>query len=186
MGDSKLISMCENFSRISQKRKLIFIFDNDNPDIKKKINNENNEQFKSWGNNVFSFTLPVPQHRISTPEISIEHYYTDNIIQTFIDNDKGKRRLFLGNEFDTRGISKDKKFTCTNKNKCGDNKIAIIDYQKNKGTVTLINNENENVALSKMEFADIILKEEFPTTIDFSSFIPLFEIIKNILTQKNN
>lgn len=62
MGADTLASMCENFSRIKQERKLIFIADRDIEKINKKLSSENHE-YKNWGNNVFSFILPLPDFR---------------------------------------------------------------------------------------------------------------------------
>lgn len=57
---------------------------------------DGSSSFKDWGNNIFSFVLPVPKHRRSTPEICIEHYYTDEEIKTLVKIEDGsQRRLYI-------------------------------------------------------------------------------------------
>ena len=51
------------------------------------------------GNNVYAVCIPIPKHRIQTPEISIEHLYSDEEIKTF----DGSFRLYMGNEFNKNG-----------------------------------------------------------------------------------
>lgn len=180
MGATQLLAMCQNMSKISQPRKLIFIADRDDESINKKFSIEG-EKYKSWGNNVYSILLPIPKHRENTPYICIEHYYTDDEIKTPLQIEGVERRLFIGNEFDRRGIHLSKKYVCEKKSFCGSDKINIIEgAQKEK--VTNVDNENINVALSKMNFANAILSgisgfSEF----SFDAFIELFKIIKEIL-----
>ena len=81
MGSSALLEMCKSYSKIGIGKPVIFIADRDEP----KIINEMgaNKGYKTWGNNVFSFVLPIPDHRCSTPDICIEHYYSDTDIQCY-------------------------------------------------------------------------------------------------------
>ena len=140
-----------------------------------------NGRYKNWGNNVFSILLPIPKHRTETPLISIEHYYTDAEIKTEVSIGGISRRLFMGNEFDIRGIDSIHCLNCDRKEKCGKDKINIIDGTSGE-RITRFDNADVNLALPKMEFAQRILNKEPPfDNFNFDSFIELFEIIKEIL-----
>lgn len=184
MGESHLRTLCKQSSFIPQSRKLIFIADRDVSEAVRELNSPDGN-FKEWGNNVFSFCLPIPEHRTETPAICIEHYYTDEEIKTPIDLGDGiVRRLFIGNEFDKAGFSvrKEDDYFCEDKNACGEKSIAIIDGSNHKKVIHP--REEINYALPKMQFAEKILSgEEKFAAFDFSKFIPLFEIIRDILAE---
>lgn len=78
MGDSALLTLCETLSKFNKGRIIIFIFDHDKEEVVNEVINGNN--YKNWGNNVYSFAIPVPESRQKTPLISIEHYYSDDEI----------------------------------------------------------------------------------------------------------
>ena len=94
--------------------------------------------------------------------------------------DEHGRRLYLGEEFYERGISKDSRLLtrCQQLNKrvkangIIDEKVYVIaDDPK----------EEHSVALSKNGFADYILNEnEYANGFDFSSFRSIFDVIKQI------
>lgn len=180
MGNKTLVSICKSYSKLPQNTKYIFIADRDDKETN-KILAEKEKKFKYWENNVFSFILPLPKFRESTPEISIEHLYKDEEIKTEYEINGIKRRLYIGNEFDERGLSLDLKIICENKNKCGKNSIAIIEGSRNE-KVTSIDNQNINLALPKSKFASLILNNQCPfDKFNFENFIPIFEIIKKII-----
>ena len=81
MGKDTLRTLCKNVAKIPQKIKYIFIADNDDPDTTKEMSAKD-KSFKDWSNNVYSFVLPVPASRHETPNICIEHLYTDTEIKT--------------------------------------------------------------------------------------------------------
>ena len=181
MGCSQLAAMCENYAKLRQRRKLIFIADRDDSTINRKLLGENKE-FKEWGNNVYSLILPLPPHRESTPAICIEHYYKDDEIKTPISINGMERRLYIGNEFDKNGINYQKDILCEKKSVCGEDKINIIEGSSGEKVIRLSNSASGNLALPKMEFATRILEKSEPfDKFDFSSFVPLFSIIKKIL-----
>lgn len=190
MGDSRLADLCEYYSMIPHnKNKKIFISDCDDPGKTKKLKGEG-KNYKAWGNSVFSLWLPVPQHRKLTPDICIEHYYQDEEIRRTVKcNDGIERRIFMGNEFNEKGFSVagGKKLYCECKGKCGSRKISIIDGSgKCKVSQPWTENSEKNYALPKMEFAERILRKEEPfTDVDFSAFIKLFEVIRDILKGEN-
>lgn len=185
MSASHLKTMCEQYCLMEQPRKMIFIADADIKDIRNSLG-QKNASYRSWGNNVYSLIIPVPEVRKSTPEICIEHYYSDDQIKMELDCNGIKRRLYMGGEFDTDGLSLDKKMFCNERNSCGKEKIRIIDgHEKSPRVYSITDEEKTNVALSKMKFATSVLEKTPPfDKMDFSNFIPLFEIIRDILLQQ--
>ena len=185
MGGSQLKTMCEQYSMLRQPQKMIFIADCDVPDVKKSL--QSGDEYKNWSNNVYSLCLPIPKIRQKTPDICIEHLYSDEEITRECHCDDGEsRRLFIGNEFDDAGFSVgEEKYFCENRNSCGPGKINIIDGSDKKKVIKPWDGGvKKNYALSKMEFAKRILNKEKPfDNMDFSNFIPLFEIIKKILNE---
>ncbi|PLR77134.1 hypothetical protein CU633_12285 [Bacillus sp. V3-13] len=175
MGSSNLFNLCTSLSKLNQNKKIIAIFDRDEPAFIRKVSGGDGVSFRSWGNNVYSFTLPVPSHREATPHISIEHYYKDEEIKL---EDENGRRLYIGNEFSlTYGLHIFEEKICKNKNKCGENSIQIID-----NGVCRISDESINIALTKSRFANYILTERPPfDNIDFQSFLLVYEVVREIL-----
>lgn len=185
MGDSALEAMCSSLSKYNPGRKIICIGDND---VQKYITKFNFDgSFKNWGNNVFSFTIPIPETRIANPNISIEHYYTDEEIKTFVNVDDISRRLFLGNEFNTDGFSNDD-YYCQNKGKCGDGKNCILDGESGARVFKVSDMKNDdkiNYALSKMDFITYIDTGQINISQEsYENFKKIFYVIKDII--KNN
>lgn len=179
MGDSEMVKACETAAKFPQSRKLIFIVDADQPERTKKMVQEG-KKFKDWGNQVFSFQIPIPEHR-NNQRICIEHYYSDEELKTEKDINGKKCRLFLGNEFDSRGISLDKKYVCSPATHCGSDKNTILEGDA-KARVTLYEDETVTVGLPKTKFAEAILHEEDNfKNIDSSNFNLIFDVIRDIL-----
>ena len=188
MSGSEMASMCEKYSYIPQSRKVIFIADRDvEADVKKL--EEDNGNVKKWGNNVYSFCLPVPEHRKATPNICIEHLYTDDEITREVEFSDGyKRRLFLGYEFDQDGyLTGERNLQCKHATCCGPNHINIIDGSGGKKVIEPFKNHNDlNFALPKMVFANYVLEGKEPfDKMDFSHFLPIFSTIKEILMSED-
>lgn len=131
-----------------------------NEKIKKILGKEEEPCYINWGNKVFSFILPIPPHRNKTQPICIEHYYTDEEIKTPECINGIERRLYMDNEFHKNGISLDEKLTCLDKNSCGEDSIKIIDGGSKKQVFSISDYNNEkNLALPKMDFAENILNK---------------------------
>lgn len=179
MSNTELTTMCKYFASIPQPRKLIFVADADDTTTNRELGSETG--YKNWGNNVYSFAIPVPAHRADTPKICIEHYYSDNDIKTPVAINSVSRRIYLGNEFDATGISLDKTLFCVDRNSCGPDKIRVIDGTSEKRVFCIQDDTKTNLALPKMEFAERVLDHapEY-ANIDFSSFSLIFDIIKQI------
>lgn len=185
MSCSELYQMAKDFSKIPQKRRYIFIVDNDTKDSSKMT--EEGKNYKYWGNNVYSMTLPKPQHR-EFNEICIEHLYQDDVIKRWIVENNNQRRIFMGDEFDENGIylGKDMCLLCCDKNACKKN--SIIDGGKNKKVIEPYGDDrSRNYALSKTEFADRILNKSSPfESVNFEGFVPLFELLEVILQNEQD
>ena len=183
MGNKALVSMCEGFSKVSQPRKIVFIADCDDDKTSNRLSFEGKD-FKKFGNKVYSFTLPVPEVRKKTPKISIEHLYPDEVIKTEVIDDETEiaRRIYMGNEFDhATGLSfGEPTMLCIKKDKCGPDKIGVIDGSEDERVVSVVD-KKINRALAKSLFADMILNRKPPFDhVDFSNFLKIFEILKQI------
>lgn len=181
MGNKPLVAMCESFSKMPQKRKMLFIADCDDKETNKRMT-LTGSNYKAWGNNVYSFVLPVPESRKETPEICIEHLYSDEEIRTEYIENGIPRRLYLGYEFNNKGISKELGKMCEKRNVCGDGKITIIEGSSGEKVTEVYSDDDINYALPKMKFAECVLnKENGFDKFDFSNFVKVFEIIREIL-----
>ena len=159
---------------------MIFIADADHPEKTNKLV-DSKKAFKDWGNYVYSFQIPIPQHRVGQ-RVCIEHYYTDDELKTEKDINGKKCRLFLSGEFDERGISSDKNYVCSPFTKEYKSDKKLIIEGDSKGRVSLINDASVTVALPKMKFAEAILAEDGDfANISSQNFKLIFDIIKQII-----
>lgn len=175
MGDKELMSMCRACARAGQSLPTVFVFDRDVPHTLRVVT-DGERDYKDWGNGVYSVALPIPPHRQDTPDVCIEFYYQDSEIMR---RDENGRRLFIGTEFSnkTGRHQSDETLNCTDLNKVG--KFTIVDQR-------VFNESEENVALSKHDFARYVLAS-VPGYDDFdlSSFEILFQLIEQILNEMN-
>ncbi len=184
MGNTVLCSLCENIAKLPQNNKYVLIADRDDKTTNKKLSVPDGD-YKSWGNNVYSFILPLPPHRIHTPDICIEHLYTDEEIKAeWINPEDGiARRLFIGNEFDQYGHAIGIQRFCERKDLCGEGKISIIEGTSGEKVLDF-ESTGINYAIPKAKFAELILNRIKPfDNFNFENFIPLFEIIKKIIQE---
>jgi RNA-directed DNA polymerase len=170
-GSSELLKMCEQYCKSKHPQPIIAIFDRDEINIIPKVHDEA-RGFKNWGNGIYSFALPIPQHRQNVKGICIELYYKDYEIQR---EDSEGRRLFLSSEFSSISGRHQTLDLTTDRNKIKGEQLKIIDSD-------VFNREDKNVALSKNSFADYILqsKEGF-SNFYFEEFYEVFKTIDNIL-----
>lgn len=179
-GSFQLKDCLEKISKISQKHKIIGIFDRDEKEFIDDIE-KNGQQFKNYSNNVYAFCIPKPSS-IESEAISIEHYYSDNILQK--EDPKG-RRLFLGKEFYESGNSLDGNYQT--KIKTIQNKIKINGIIDDKVFKKDDLEQIKSVALSKSDFADLVeVDNEFIGEYDFDNFKLIFEKIKTIVESDSN
>lgn len=183
MGDVALCSLCENAAKLPHTRKYIFVADCDVKATNDKLGNKGKE-YKYWGNNTYSLILPIPQNRQNTPGICIEHYYSDTEIKTEVDFGGVKRRLYIGNEFNTAGHNMTLGVYCEKKNSCGPESIAIIEGTSKERVFSFNDNERStNLALPKMKFAEYV--SQHPNEFSFSNFIEFFKILKQIILEES-
>lgn len=170
MGCDALDKMLQHFKNIPNQRKIIGIFDRDEPSINKKYKEIS---FQELGNNVYAFCIPKINDDLD--EISIEHYYLPNDL--YKEDIKG-RRLFSSTEFDERGISKCKTYTSDNKNRS--KKLKIFD-----SGITKIQDSSNSCALSKNDFAENILHQKNGfETMNFTNFNLIFNIVREIISDQ--
>ena len=180
MGGAELLKMCKEFAKIKQTKKMIFIADCDDYRVAKEMEGNEVTRYKSWGNNVYSFTLPVPLHRKGQNNICIEHLYTDEEIKyEFVCNDGIKRRLYVGNEFDNYGRCVENGLLCTKASFCGETSNKIIDGTSDARVICLSSRDTTNYALSKIEFAKRTIVDTAKES--FKAFKEVFCIINDIL-----
>ena len=184
MSADELKSMALDYSKIPQKRRMIFVSDRDVPKIVNLFDGE--DGYKNWGNNVYTMVLPIPDHRTETPDICVEHLYHDEDIVKWANINNLQRRVFFGNEFNKSGhcYDGDTIYYCKDLNAVGPDKLTIIDGCNDKKVIKIgaSESENTNYALSKMNFAKMVLNKKEPfDTMDFKGFIRIFEVVKKIL-----
>jgi RNA-directed DNA polymerase len=170
-GSSELLKMCEQYCKSKHPQPIIAIFDRDEPKYISQAHDDT-RGFKSWGNGIYSFALPIPQHRQEVKDVCVELYYKDYEIQR---EDSEGRRLFLSSEFSSISGRHQTLDLTTDRNKIKGEQLKIIDSD-------VFNREDKNVALSKNSFADYILqsKEGF-SNFYFEEFYEVFKTIDNIL-----
>lgn len=184
MGEDKLLKVRDYNSIFHNSKLRIFVFDAD----VSRINQEHvGSEYKSLGNNVYSFVLPIPEGRKNTPLISIENYFTDEEIKTF---DSNGRRLYMSGEFDNetgRHTFNKEIITLSSKNDPNhiiDNKVYHIDNMEiNRKNVFKYQTKN-NIALSKNDFAQNVLsKVEDFGKIKFDNFSLILDVIERIMNE---
>ncbi len=174
-GDITLLNQLKSFAIIKRTNKVIGIFDRDNETVLKELNSKN-ESYKSFGNNVYAFAIPLVNEAEYGSKISIEHCYCK---KDLLKEDKNGRRLFLGEEFFESGISKDGKYQT--KIKEIQNKIKINGVIDDKVYSRDDLEMKTNIALTKNYFSDLISDDEYSKDFDFSNFKKIYDIIKEII-----
>lgn len=160
-GSATLKTLLENLCKVYNTRKVIGVFDRDEENILADVERDN-QPFKSYGNNVFSFCIPIPTGREKYKKISIEFYYSDLELK----KEKDGKRLYFDNElnFDSKRTpispiaepkdNSDKKMWCDN-----------------IGDLTWIH--------SKTRFAELVENDpEFSYDFNFENFRLIFDKIK--------
>jgi DNA modification methylase len=172
MGDGALRNLCKHLSKLRRPRKIVCIFDRDKEEIVKNVIGEAKE-YKHWGNQVYSFAIPIPKHRTESEGICIELYYRDAEIVTM---DREGRRLYLDHEFDAEtGLLKDNPdIRYKYPGAIHETEVRIFD----QNVLTI---EGTNVALSKSMFAEYVLNgEDAFRNFDVTEFKRIFDIVVEI------
>lgn len=177
MGEDELIRIKNSLCKLPQDYKIILIADRDtnNKEIQEfEINNS----YKKWNDNIYTFRIPIPSHRLDTPKICIEHFYTDEIIKTEFEIDGIKRRLFMVNEFQKETGDFLGKQSYRTKRIKWENPIEIIDSSEKCKVTKYKDTTQTNFAISKYEFAKRIIECE---NVNYDNFSLIFDIIENII-----
>lgn len=182
MGDSNLDSLCSKYALTRHEKKIICLFDRDNPVYMKKHIDPAGKNFCYWKNNVYSFCIPKPSHRQAYNNISIEFYYTDNEIMT--PEKESGRRLHFNNELSESIIKIGGQVKVKKIEKLITPDLDI-EYDKKifDELVEKIEDDKGNkIAISKGRFAENIYNDiEGFDKFDFSKFRPLLSSIEEII-----
>jgi hypothetical protein len=183
LGDKGLLELCRKIKLVPHDKPIICIFDRDNLDIQRELHKQmdsGQNEYQIWGNNVFSFILPVPDGRREYKNICIEMYYSNDVMQRFTSDGK---RLYFSNEIKME--------------KTPDNNIRYIptkpldEYEFTKKIFStdvdrIIDESGRKRGISKTVFADLISNEVPPfVNIDFNNFRYIADIIEKILSDTN-
>lgn len=168
-GDGDLKTIIKNLCKIKQNRKIIAVFDRDNP----RVTGDISDPYKDFGNNVYALRIKCPQCRIDKgrTNISIEYMYSDDEIHSVLPNNC---QLFFGNDFSTnsrrRHLTRTELFLADKKG-CGEDIII-----ENNGGQAVFDNDDNNILAKKEDFANAVVNgdiaisqqswENFRETID--------------------
>jgi hypothetical protein len=177
MGGDRLLKYLQTYADRANPIPLIFVFDHDQKDIVTQVTGTSSA-FKDWGNNVFSFAIPIPSHRMRYENISIEMFFTDEELQR---RDNEGRQLFLTSSFyENSGKHRfDPTIHCARvgflKGCTSPEKAKILDSE-------VFDGRNRNIALSKSDFAEQVVGAVPPfDDISFEKFRSIFDIIEQIV-----
>lgn len=170
-GDQSLIQyVCKNnLATLVSDRPIICIFDRDNQKI---LDLHRNQKYRKWGKNVFSFCIPVPQHRKDYKHISIEFYYSDTELSTQIEG----KRILWSNE-----IEKNSEDGVT----CYTLIPAKQDEELNKRIFDKNIEKNNLPGISKSIFANLIYNDAPRFAgFNFAEFQEIFNVIEYIIEKE--
>ena len=166
-GDAKLLSICESLALAPQESPIVCVFDRDNESLLRRLANREveGEGYQNWGNNVYSFALPIPEHRKEYANLSIEMYYPDEVLARMTADG---RRLCFDNEVKKEIVQGSLTRAVLMPAPLGGEhtkKLIASDID------TIENEQGQKVGLSKARFAEMVFTATHPfVNIDFSSF----------------
>ena len=171
-GSSALKETLKHLSKVKQGRKIIGIFDRDEPHIISDIEGESEQAYKNYGNNVYAFCLPIPDSREKYKNISIEFYYSDDNLK----KKKNGKRLYFDNEVEFKQSASNKK----------DRKLYKLPTPKQDEEFNkkILDEKIEDLdwIYSKSFFAQLVeTDEDFISDFDFKNFHLIFNKIKDII-----
>ncbi len=174
-GDAELLSIFKYLQKGKDSNIKICMFDRD---VHKYIISD---EFEEGQNNVFRFNIPIPNHRNEEDLISIEHYLTDEDLQTM---DSEGRKVFLAKDFNSKGISSDKIFFWKHSktpNSKDYNPLEIVNGSGNKKVFKIDEDVENNYALSKVDLVENIKNKKIGFNFNLSEFEKILIIIKKIV-----
>ena len=176
-GWSALNKLADALTVVPQKTPVVLMYDRDVL-IKEMLENK----YIEFSENIYKMCIPVPSHRNDSKDLCIEHYFKDSEIKR---KDSEGRRLYLGKEFNKNGISFKRNLMCKSLEKCGADSIKILDGSGKTKIYDQLDEEQKNLALSKINFANNIKDsvENF-NDFDFKEFNRIFSIFEEIINIK--
>ena len=168
-GDTALknILLYSTLQEIHNGKLKIVISDSDSEALSKKITGQ-------YDNNIFYIKLPTPKHRDGCDSLSIEHYYSDNLLAL---RDSDGRRLYQVSEFDRETGN----HIAENDIKC-DKRVLGTKAENTIIDSGVTDSNGKSLALKKIAFAKNIATGEFPSTDDdFFAYIPIFDQIYSLI-----
>jgi RNA-directed DNA polymerase len=183
-GIKHLKQFCNNANKmyVAFEQPVICVYDCDD-NATNAEHAASKDGYIAYGNNVFSIVLPKPAHRATTT-YAIEQLYQD---ADLLKKDKHGRRVFLSTEFDYNTGKHKTEPTIEYGRRARDGKpvakLTKSDTSNEKVIDSLVCTEIggklKSLALSKMDFAISIMREEPPfNKMDFSGFAAVFDLIK--------
>ncbi len=178
MGGDKLLKSLQTFAEKAQPWPMIFIFDHDQRDIVAQVSGSQTV-YKDWSNNVFSFAIPTPSHRLGYENICIEMYFTDEEVQQ---EDSHGRHLFLTSSFHENS-GKHTSDPTIHYARTGYLKGCTLPEKAKIIDGEVYDAQSQNIALSKIDFAEYVAKAVVPFDgFRFDEFGAIFSIVKSIIT----
>lgn len=174
-GDGTLKAIVQNLCKVRQNRKIIAVFDRDNPNVTKDIP----DPYKDYGNNVYALRIKCPQCRVDEgrTDISIEYMYSDDEIHKVLANGC---QLFFGNEFrkdSTRRHKTNNDLRLALPGGCGCDRIV-----ENNGGQAVFDNDDINHLAKKEEFAEAVISGAINVCQQsWDNFRPTIEVINQII-----
>ncbi|MNS01622.1 hypothetical protein D3C72_329070 [compost metagenome] len=190
MGCDQLSKLVDAFKRFPfLDRMVIAIFDRDIPAIVNRMESREGDPIHH-GNNVYSFCIPVPNHRPSHKGIAIEMYYSDQDLARQYPGPPTKR-LYLSNQIEetklliTRGHGKAETSYKVRLLARPDRSPKVLDnlkaFDQHLGDSWELDPDTP-LALSKNDFAKCIQSENPPfDEMDFTQFQSIFDQIAKCL-----
>jgi hypothetical protein len=176
MGDKNLLQRCKTFAEKVNETPIVYIFDREDKSTITEVAGTTGD-YKDWGNNVYSFVLPVPEHRLGHENISIEFYFTDPDLKT---SDASGRRLYLTSEFSENSgrLLTDPNISIGTKGflkgYTAPDRARIVGSDVHDAT-------HGSIALSKADFAERIVNNTQPfDNLDFGAFVNVFNVLAEI------
>lgn len=181
MGDSQLATMCKHFSKTPHSRKVVFVFDRDVESVVKDMGGDSNLGYKKWSDHVFSLCIPIPRHRLTYENVSIEFYYTDEEVRT-VDPSTGRRLLFTNEVVWEQSPGSKSRVSRTREQPVADEeaKKKIYDHDCDR----VVDKTGELVAHSKSVFAENVLGSVAGfDCFDVAAFGGIFDVLERIVLE---
>lgn len=180
-GDTELLTICKHLALKPHERPVICIFDRDNESIARALTRQKSPtgEYQNWGNNVFSMMIPTPLHRKDYKNISIEMYYSDEVLGRWTADGK---RLCFDNEVRKEILpGKNLRIVLIAADVAAelDKKVLVADLDHVEDA------SGKKIGLSKARLAELISTHTEPfATVDCTSFREIAKVIEAIIQGK--